>query len=87
MDKRRRREEKLRKTVDIKGDISIIFSAAVWVGQQEAERVIREGPSSASRNAKGLSAEGPSGSLEGRRSPADLPRAEGRENTHLSFGD
>lgn len=73
--------------MDIKGDINLIFSAAVYVGQQAAERVIREGPSSASHNGKCLSAEGPSGSLEGRRSPADLPRAEGRGNTHLSFGD
>lgn len=49
--------------------------------------MIREGPCSASHRGKCLSAEGPSGSLEGRRSPADLPQAEGRENTHLSFGD
>lgn len=41
--------------------------------------MIREGPSLTSPNGKCLSAEGPPGSLGGRRSPADLPQAEGRE--------
>lgn len=57
----------------------MIFSADVSVGQQAAERVIREGPSLTSHNGKCLCAEGPPGSLGGRRSQDDLPRAEGRE--------